>query len=381
MSPPPPGPRDRARYDAPARTSERGPDPDELDPTQPGQADGSGPDPYAAQRARRADPAEITRLATMLGNRVDKRWRHLRGWARRERTDAVRIYDQDIPELPLRIETYAGHLVVADLRRFRDDDEDDGGGFDAMLGAAGRAVGVGPDRVFARRRRRLRERQAGDQYDKLDERGVWVEVSEAPARLWVNLSDYLDTGLFLDHRPTRRQVAAEAHGRHLLNLYAYTAAFSVHAGLAGAASTTSVDLSATYGDWAERNLRHNQLAPATHQVVRADVREYVTDARTVGLRWDLIVVDPPTFSNSARMDYTWDVQRDHAALLADLAELVSPDGAIWFSTNRRGFALDPRVHDRFDVADRTAATLPEDVRDPQAHRAYRLTPRPAPGRR
>ena len=328
----------------------------------------------------------VARVAEMLANRVRKNVRHLGKWARREGVTCWRVYDRDIPELPLTIDRYEDALVVADLRRFAGDEpdpdaDDDGakpratddpGWLDAMVEAARGAVGVAE--VHRKRRVRQAGRREGQQYERVGEAGAWREVGEGGRRFWVNLSDYLDTGLFLDHRITRARFAAEAGGKRVLNLFAYTGAFTVYAATAGAISSTSVDLSKTYTEWAARNWRANAIDDAAHARVHADVRRFLADARTSGTRWDLAIVDPPTFSSSARMDYTWDIQRDHAALLADVAHVMSPSGVIWFSTNRRRFSLDPAAAPPgATVVDLTAATIPPDFRDPKIHHAYRLS--------
>jgi 23S rRNA G2069 N7-methylase RlmK/C1962 C5-methylase RlmI len=328
----------------------------------------------------------VARVAEMLANRVRKNVRHLGKWARREGVTCWRIYDRDIPELPLTIDRYDDALVVADLRRFAGDEPDpdldadadrpratdDPGWLDAMVDAARGVVGV--SEVHRKRRVRQAGRREGQQYERVGEAGAWREVGEGGRRFWVNLSDYLDTGLFLDHRITRARFAAEAGGKRVLNLFAYTGAFTVYAATAGAVSSTSVDLSRTYTDWAGRNWRANAIDDAAHARVHADVRRFLADTRASGARWDLAIVDPPTFSSSARMDYTFDVQRDHAALLADVARVMSPGGVIWFSTNRRRFSLDPAAAPPgATVADLTAQTIPPDFRDPRIHHAFRLS--------
>jgi 23S rRNA G2069 N7-methylase RlmK/C1962 C5-methylase RlmI len=296
----------------------------------------------------------------MLANRVRKNARHLGRWARREAVTCWRVYDRDIPEIPLTVDRYEDALVINDYRAFDRDDAD------AWLEDAVAAVSavLEPAEVHVKHRERLAHHGAGQQYDRQADRGAWRIVREGGHRFRVNLSDYVDTGLFLDHRITRALVAAEP-ARTLLNLFGYTGAFSVYAAAAGM-QTTTVDLSNTYLEWAGENLALNGLAG---ERVRADVREFLSDARRAGRRWDVVVVDPPTFSNSKRMDGTWDVQRDHAALLDDVLAVCG--SAVWFSTNRRRFTLelsDPSLA----VSDMTHATCPPDFRDPRVHHAYRI---------
>ncbi|HEX7842141.1 MAG TPA: class I SAM-dependent methyltransferase [Kofleriaceae bacterium] len=305
---------------------------------------------------------------TMLANRVRKNARHLGKWARREAVTCWRVYDRDIPEFPITVDTYEGALVINDYRAFEREPGDDAW-LDAAVAAVTSAITPAPrpDDVFVKQRERLAHRGAGQQYERQADRGAWRTVHEAGHKFRVNLSDYVDTGLFLDHRITRAKVAAEP-ARTMLNLFGYTGAFSVHAAAAGM-QTTTVDLSNTYLAWAAENLAENQL---TGELVHADVREFLADARRAGRRWDLAVVDPPTFSNSKRMDYTWDIQRDHAALLADVLAVCS--GAVWFSTNRRRFELELTDPDLV-VTDMTRATIPPDFRDPRVHHAYRIARR------
>jgi 23S rRNA G2069 N7-methylase RlmK/C1962 C5-methylase RlmI len=297
----------------------------------------------------------------MLANRVRKNARHLGKWARREHVTCWRVYDRDIPEIPLTVDTYEGALVINDYRAF--DREDSAAWLDAAVAAVRDALEA--TEVHVKQRERLSHRAAGQQYERQADRGAWRTVHEAGHKLRVNLSDYVDTGLFLDHRITRARAAAEP-ARTMLNLFGYTGAFSVHAAAAGM-QTTTVDVSNTYLEWAAENLALNRL---TGELVRADVREFLGDARRAGRRWELVVVDPPTFSNGKRMDGTWDVQRDHAALLADVLAVCS--GVVWFSTNRRRFTLelsDPTLA----VADMTRTTIPPDFRDQKIHHAYRIT--------
>jgi len=294
----------------------------------------------------------------MLANRVRKNARHLAKWAKREHVTCWRIYDRDIPELPITIDTYEGALVINDYRHV-DEAGNRGGGdewLDEMTATAKAALDA--NEVFVKQRERLVGRREGHQYEATGN-DVWRTVHEGGHAFRVNLGGYLDTGLFLDHRITRAKVAAEA-AKTMLNLFAYTGSFSVYCAAAGMATTT-VDLSKTYLDWAAENLALNNL---TGEIVHSDVREFLDTDR----RWDLAVVDPPTFSNSKRMDYTWDVQRDHAALLDDVAKVAD---VIWFSTNRRRFKLE-WSKPGFTVVDLTHATIPPDFRDQRVHHAFRI---------
>src|SRR5262249_34428553 len=192
-------------------------------------------------------------------------------------------------------------------------------------------------------------------------------------RLRVNFDDYLDTGLFLDHRLTRARLRAAAHGRDFLNLFAYTGTATVYAADGGARSTTSVDLSATYLAWAEENLALNAFTGTEHRFVQADCRVWLTEAARGAARFDLIFLDPPTFSNSKRMEGVLDVGRDHPALIDACARLLAPGGLIVFSTNAQRFRLDPQLTTRLAVKDMSAATLPKDFeRNPRIHRCFEI---------
>ncbi len=303
----------------------------------------------------------MSAVVEMFANRVRKNARHLGKWAKREHVTCWRVYDRDIPEVPVTLDTYEGTLVLTDYRI----EQADVTWLDALAAVAKQTLGASD--VFVKQRERLAHRGEGGQYERLDERGAWRVVGEGGHRFRVNVSDYIDTGLFLDHRITRARAAAEP-ATSMLNLFCYTGAFSVYCGGAGM-QTTSVDLSNTYLDWARQNLALNQLDGPRHEIVHDDVREFLADARRRGRRWELAVVDPPTFSNSKRMDYTWDVQRDHAALLDDVAAVTSK--FIWFSTNLRRFKL-AWTHPRAHVSDETHATIPPDFRDKRIHHAFRI---------
>jgi 23S rRNA (cytosine1962-C5)-methyltransferase len=300
----------------------------------------------------------MSAVVEMFANRVRKNARHLAKWARREHVTCWRVYDRDIPEVPVTLDTYEGALVLNDYRM----EQEDVGWLEA-LGDAAKDV-LGATEVFVKQRERLAHRGEGGQYERQAELGAWRTVHEGGHAFRVNLSDYIDTGLFLDHRITRARAAAEP-ASSMLNLFCYTGAFSVYGAAAGM-QTTSVDLSKTYLDWARQNLELNGL---TGEIVHADVREFLADARRSGRRWELAVVDPPTFSNSKRMEYTWDVQRDHAALLDDVAAVTTK--VIWFSTNLRRFKL-AWSFTRAEVRDETHATLPPDFRDKRIHHAFRI---------
>ena len=309
----------------------------------------------------------------MLANRLRKTVRHLRKWAKREGVTCYRVYDRDIPEIPVVIDWYDGRLHVARFRRSAR--EDDPRNTDEWLAAMAQAArgALGATDVFTKDRQRQR---GSEQYERLDETRQRFVVTESTYQFHVNLADYLDTGLFLDHRPLRLRVGRESAGKRFLNLFCYTGAFTVHAAGGGASRTVSVDLSNTYLAWAEDNLALNDLPLDQHELVRADVREYLDDARHQGDRFDVIVVDPPTFSNSKAADRDLDLQRDHVAMLGRCAQLLRPGGVVYFSTNNRKLRLDAdALSAHMTIEDISQSTTSEDFRARPAHRCWLLQAR------
>jgi 23S rRNA (guanine2445-N2)-methyltransferase / 23S rRNA (guanine2069-N7)-methyltransferase len=306
----------------------------------------------------------------MFRNRLLKRAHHLRRWPARGIT-CYRLYDRDIPEVPLAVDVYEGHLHLAEYERPDDRTAAQHADWlDLMARSAGKALDIPAANVFLKRR----QRQRGlDQYEKFSDEGRTAIVTEAGLNFRVNLSDYLDTGLFLDHRVTRSLVRDESAGLRMLNLFAYTGAFSVYAAAGSAKATTTVDLSNTYLDWARDNMFINGFAGVEHRFVKADAPGFLLDYKP-GSVWDLAVVDPPTFSNSKMTDSDWDVQTRHAELLTTLAARMSGGGVIYFSTNFRRFKLDePALAAAgMSIHEITARTIPEDFRNKRIHRCWRM---------
>ncbi len=310
-----------------------------------------------------------------LANRLAKVQRHLRKWARRTDVTCWRVYEKDLPDHPLIVDWYDGDAVVWTMRRTRDETPAAEEAFVASaLDAVAQGLEVPADRIHVKRRERQKDRQSGEgQYTRLAERGVVRVVRERDLSFEVNLSDYLDTGLFLDHRETRRLVRAECAGADVLNLFAYTASFTVAAIAGGARTTTTVDLSNTYLDWAARNLTLNGTTPADrHRLVRADALRFLFEAPASPRRYSRIVCDPPTFSNSKGMDHDFVVERDHPSLIRACHALLEAGGILWFSTNQRGFELSTDGLDGLAIREITAATLPEDFKDRRPHRCWRM---------
>jgi 23S rRNA (guanine2445-N2)-methyltransferase / 23S rRNA (guanine2069-N7)-methyltransferase len=309
------------------------------------------------------------RQAEYFRNRLLRNEKALRRWDRGQGVEALRLYDRDIPEVPLALDKYGDALLLALYERPYEKDEDlEAEWLELMANSAAEALGIAPASVFMKTRRRQR---GNGQYERMGRDGAERVVREAGLSFLVNLSDYLDTGLFLDHRPTRAMVRAEAAGRSVLNLFAYTGSFSVYAAAGGAAAVTSVDLSNTYLDWAGRNLALNGFSGASYPLIRSDVAAFLSGAAAAGRSWDLIIADPPTFSNSKGAERDFDVNRDWPELLWACARVLRPGGRLYFSSNSRRLKwsdeLAPGAWE-----DISAATIPPDFRDAKIHRCWRL---------
>ncbi len=311
---------------------------------------------------------EATRQAEEFANRLKKLARHLRRWPARGIT-CYRLYERDIPEVPLVVDRYEDALHIAEFERPHERTAAEHADWlDLMVRTAAAALDVSPDLVFLK----LRERQRGEsQYERFSDEHVVQTVQEAGLKFIVNLSDYLDTGLFLDHRITRGMVREVASGKRFLNLFAYTGSFTAYAAAGGAAKTTTVDLSANYLDWAHENLRINGLAGPQHEFIRDDSLDFVSNLKKHDL-FDLAVVDPPTFSNSKRLEFDWDVQRDYLPLLSRLLEHMTPSGVIFFSTNSRRFKFDESAFTGVTIREISKQTVPEDFRNKRIHRCWRI---------
>ncbi len=326
-----------------------------------GASDAGGPEVLPAPRP--ADPA-----AAAFENRLRKMAKHHGTWARRTGVDCYRVYDADLPDYAVAIDVYNGAGPDSGKRWVHIAEYAPPPGIDPskassrladVLDAVPAILDVGPSAVFLKRR----ERQRGAaQYERVARTSVTGIVGEAGLLFEVNFSDYLDTGLFLDHRDTRAWIGEMAEGMRFLNLFAYTGTATVHAAAGQAVSTTTVDLSANYLEWAERNMLRNGFSDARHAREQADVMLWLRKAKSAGREFDLVFCDPPTFSNSKRMRDTWDVERDHVTLLTAIERVLATDGRILFSTSKRRFELDVESLERSGMTadDVTARTIPRD---------------------
>jgi len=294
----------------------------------------------------------------MFKNRLTKVYRHVRKQARRQGIQCFRVYDHDLPEFPFCIEFYGDKLYVAEYKRrhgMTEEEHDDW--VEKSLQVAAEVLAVNKENIFLK----LRQRKPGrlGQYQKFDKVQHEFVVEEHELKFFINLSDYLDTGLFLDHRITRQMVREQSAGKKVLNLFAYTGSFSVYAAAGGAAEVVTVDLSKTYLQWAERNMQLNGFTDSDqYKFIHADVKQYL---KTIAADYyDIIVMDPPTFSNSQRMKDILDIQRDHAELINDCLRGLRKGGVLYFSTNFRKFVLEKEKIAAADIKDITKATTPFD---------------------
>lgn len=332
-------------------------------------------DPIAVPQREDARPRELSEGAQMVANRLRKNLKKFKNWRAREDITCYRAYDADLPEYAAAIDVYQedggkgrtflhvqeysapASIPDADVRRRRNE----------LLAAAREVFGVPAEQVALKTRERGK---GGSKYGRFEQRGEFIVVRENDALLRVNLFDYLDTGLFLDHRPLRRHMAQQARGKRFLNLFCYTGVASVQAAVAGADSTTSVDLSGTYLQWCADNLAFNGKGGVQHRLVQADAVTWLEAEKN---RYDVIFCDPPTFSNSARAD-DFDIQKEHVRLLRAAVARLTPDGVLYFSNNFRRFRLEENAIAEFaDCREISAQTIgPDFERNPRIHRAWEL---------
>jgi 23S rRNA (guanine2445-N2)-methyltransferase / 23S rRNA (guanine2069-N7)-methyltransferase len=329
---------------------------------------------YAPASGPGAAPA-LSAGAESFANRLQKNLKHLGRWAQRSGVDCYRLYDADLPEYAIAIDLYHSEKLWVHVQEYQAPKTIDPARAQQRLREAlaliPQTLGVAPTQMHFK----VRQQQKGRaQYEKLAERGNFHEVREGSCRLLVNFTDYLDTGLFLDHRITRQMIEDEARGKRFLNLFAYTGSATVHAAAGGATATTTVDMSKTYLGWAERNMQLNGYSGKAHEYIQADCTAWLQDEAALGKRqYDLIFIDPPTFSNSKRMEDVFDVQRDHVWMLRQAVQLLAPGGVLYFSNNYRKFKLDEAALAGLAVEDISGRTIPEDFkRNGRIHQCWRI---------
>jgi 23S rRNA (guanine2445-N2)-methyltransferase / 23S rRNA (guanine2069-N7)-methyltransferase len=348
-------------------------------------ADAAGQQMIHKGRSARIDAALAeTPGSKMFGNRVAKNLKQLEKWAAKEQVSCYRVYDADMPEYSFAIDRYAEAPGQSDTQRVwlyvqeyaaprTIEPEAVQRRRNEALAALPGVTGIPVERIHLRQRRRTTR---GEQYEKLGDAAEFQLVQEGGLRFWVNFTDYLDTGLFLDHRLTRQRLRAGAERARFLNLFAYTGSATVYAAAGHARETTTVDMSATYLDWAKQNLAVNGFSGPDHEFIQDDCIAWLQTAVAERRSYDLIFLDPPTFSNSKRMDDILDIQRDHADLVHRCMALLARDGKLVFSNNAQKFKLDAALSERYHIQDITRATLPRDFeRNPRIHQCFEITAR------
>jgi 23S rRNA (cytosine1962-C5)-methyltransferase len=306
----------------------------------------------------------------MFRNRLEKVYKHRRKQARTQNISCYRVYDHDIPEFPFIIEIYEDKLSVSEYKRAHSMTEDEHEEWvSECIGVMVEVLNINTEDIFLKTRQRKEGR--GGQYQKTGDRKTEFNVNESKLQFIVNLSDYLDTGLFLDHRITRSMVGELSNGKRVLNLFSYTGSFSVYAAAGKAMSVASVDLSKTYLTWGERNISLNFPEYTQHQSIHSDVKQYLKEIPEQSV--DLIVMDPPTFSNSKRMDDFLDIQRDHVELINDCMRALSGDGILFFSTNYTRFQIEKERLHASEVKDITRQTTPFDFAGKLKRQCWRIS--------
>ncbi|WED42903.1 bifunctional 23S rRNA (guanine(2069)-N(7))-methyltransferase RlmK/23S rRNA (guanine(2445)-N(2))-methyltransferase RlmL [Legionella cardiaca] len=311
---------------------------------------------------------ELSSGAQMLANRLRKNYQHLQKWVKRNQISCYRVYDADLPEYAYAIDLYNDYAVLqeytapSDIPAHKVEKRSL-----EVIQVVPQVLNISPDKLIVKQRK---QQKGSNQYQKMNQTKHVMTVIEGQAKLKVNLYDYLDTGLFLDHRPLRMRFAQLKPGTRFLNCFCYTASASVHAALAGAL-TTNVDLSKTYLQWAEDNFRLNHISLSKHQFIHFDCLEWLKLTRD---RFDVIFLDPPSFSNSKRMQHTLDVQRDQERLIDTAMRLLNPEGILYFSTNLRQFKLLPIIQEKYNVQNITAETIDLDFkRSKRIHHCFMIT--------
>lgn len=301
-------------------------------------------------------------------NRLQKNYKHLSKWARKQNISCYRVYDWDIPGHPLVIDFYGEYVHISEYKtRHSLADEEYDNWWHLCLNHCKEILGVEEEKLFIKKRQRHDHKQS--QYEKFSDTSFVTWQKENDMYFKINLTDYLDTGLFLDHRPLRMKVKEIAAGKRVLNLFSYTGSFSVNAAAGGAKKVTTVDLSNTYINWCKENFQKNELPMELHDFIVSDVMEFLKKDNGV---YDLVITDPPSFSNSKKMKGTWDTQRDHAAMLSYIYDRLASGGIVYFSNNFRSFVPEFDHLKYSKKTDISLKTIPEDFRNKQIHKCYEL---------
>ncbi|MGE0269351.1 MAG: class I SAM-dependent methyltransferase [Candidatus Omnitrophota bacterium] len=314
-------------------------------------------------------PEKTRQHAELLSNRVRKQYRHFSKRFRKQNIDCFRLYDWDIPEVRAVVDWYGGHAVVGEYIRLQTGTD----WLPKMAEAVGQALSIPKENVHIRQR--TTNIKDGPRYKKLDSKGVRFEVNERDLKFWVNLEDYLDTGLFSDHRETRMLIRGMAKGKDFLNLYAYTGAFTCAAAAGGVQSSVTVDRNSTYLKWAKDNMELNQCMGKNHEMVQSDALDYLDRIYKEGRRFSLAFIDPPSFSQDHEQEDSFDINREHPLLLRKVMKVMIPGSIVFFSTNHQRF--EPRLDDlgAQTIHELTPKTIPEDYRNKTIHRCWKMVKR------
>ena len=319
-----------------------------------------------------AQPVILSEHAEMFANRLKKNLKHLGKWARKNNIECYRLYDADLPDYAVAIDLYGDYVHVQEYAPPKSiDPEKAVQRLNDVMQVIPQVLELPVSHIALK----LRQKQRGtQQYEAQGSQKQRITITESDLKFWVNLTDYLDTGLFLDHRLTRQMITEQSAGKDFLNLFAYTGSATVYAAAGQAKSTTTVDMSNTYLQWAQDNMVLNGFTGKQHQYIRANCLEWLQAAHQEPQRYGLIFLDPPTFSNSSRMEGVFDIQRDHVALINMSVDLLSDEGILLFSTNRRDFKIDIDTLSNLTINDISNITLPKDFeRNPKIHYCWAIS--------
>lgn len=306
-------------------------------------------------------------------HRLKKNLYSIGRWARRHDIEAYRLYDRDIPQFPFSIDRYGDKLHLQEYDTgWQISEGDYQAWLKEIISILSKVTSISHQDIFLKKRERKRGKTQYEKYEKQAHGRHRFIVHENQHAFWVDLLSYLDSGLFLDHRPMRGYVQKQAQNKRFLNLFCYTASFSVYAAKGKAAYSESVDLSNVYLAWAKENFVLNQVNLSKHRLIRADVFQYLQEAHKQGKKFDLIVLDPPSFSNSKRMRNVLDIQKNQIELVSCCMRLLSSSGLLIFSTNLRSFRLATELNTCYQISDQTASSIPRDFRDRKIHRCWHI---------
>ncbi len=303
----------------------------------------------------------------MIINRLQKNLKKIKKIVNNDQIDSYRIYDRDIPEYPFKVDRYREYFIIYDCRNKSSDFADIKKNNIKLLSDGIKSIfNIDGNKIIFKSRQ---QQKGQSQYNRLDRIDTYYEVQEFGAKFLINLHDYLDTGIFLDHRPLRKMLRETAKDKSVLNLFSYTSTLSIAAALGGSKTTISVDMSKTYTNWSIDNFKNNNILLESNNLINKNVFDYLNNKQDKE-QFDIIILDPPSFSNSKKMDRTLDIQRDHIELINLCALRLKKDGIIYFSNNLRSFKLNSHLLDHYNIKDISEKTVPEDFRDKKIHSCF-----------